>query len=1018
MATPLLELRGVTKSFGPKVANDRVSLTVEPGRVHALVGENGAGKTTLMTMIAGTARPDDGTIVFDGRAVDITSPQVASGLGIGMVHQHFKLVPSLTVAANVFLGRELRTRAGVLDTDAMEAQVAALGKRFGLDIAPRARVADLSVGVRQRVEVLKALSHDTRLLILDEPTAVLTPGETDELFVVIRSLAERGCAVLFISHKLGEVLQIADEVTVIRDGRTIDTLPAAGLSQADIAQMMVGREVLLRIDHTPATPGEEVLAVEDLRVVDGRGVTVVDNLSLSVRAGEIVGIAGVEGNGQSELSAAIAGMQPVDGGRVRLRGTDITTASVARRRHAGLAYIPEDRQEVGSGPTLSVAENIAPTHLRAPVARHGWISNRGMHAFARELIARFDVRGASSATPIGTLSGGNVQKVVIAREFSTDPDLLMVSQPTRGVDVGAMEFVHNAVVVRRDKGAGVLLISADLGEVMSLSDRLLVMFRGQIVAEFTQETMSEAAVGLAMAGTRPSEQKVAEAVAAHEEVVALVSAQDGGDTSLLVGDTSSPRGDTSLADGVGTAPAASSPAELPAGRHAAASPAAASAARPAAGTAATDTDAAGRTEGAVGTERGDGTGRRLRLGVDRLLHASVQPVVAILFSLLVGAVIILALGESPLRAYGELFFSSFRSPQGIGALVAQFIPLVVLSAAVIISFRAGFFNIGGEGQLYIGAFTGALAGFTFTSLPGPLLTLVVLVFGMLGGLIWGLIPGALLAFWRVDIIVTTLMMSSIAIRLTAYLVTGPFQDPTAGLAASEKIAPQALFTIFSPPLGIGTDLLVALVAVVVLGLVLTRSVWGLKVRQLGEMNRFAEYTGVSTKAMSMQVMALSGAFSGLAGAIFVLGPNGGRFLQTFSPGYGFLGITVALLARLNPWAAIVAAAFYANMMAGSNAMQINTAVPFPLVNVLQGLIILTITAVFVIDRRTRRRVLGLVRGRRGTGGAAASGAQTGKPAPASPPDGREAPGVPPPGSPDPAPEGADEKPATTRRGEI
>ncbi|WP_235502199.1 ABC transporter ATP-binding protein, partial [Angustibacter sp. Root456] len=527
MATPLLELQELTKSFGPVLANDRISLKVHAGRIHALVGENGAGKTTLMTMIAGTARPDSGVISVDGRPTQITSPLKASALGFGMVHQHFKLVPSLTVAANVFLGRELRTRTGQLDTAAMEEQVAELSRRFGLAIDPRAKVADLSVGLRQRVEVLKALSHDTRLLILDEPTAVLTPSESDDLFVVIRSLAERGCAVVFISHKLGEVLSIADEITVIRDGRTIATRPAVGLSEPDIARMMVGREVLLRLKHTPANPQQEVLAIDDLTVVDARGVTAVDHVSLGVRAGEIVGIAGVEGNGQSELAAAIAGMQDVASGRVRLAGDDITRASVAKRRAAGLAYIPEDRHEEGTAPSLSVAENIVATHLRAPVARAGWVSTRGMRSMATRLIRTFDIRGARPSTPVGSLSGGNMQKVVIAREFEADPSFLMVSQPTRGVDVGAMEFVHNALVSARDRGAGVLLLSADLNEVMSLSDRLLVMYRGTVVAEFTQETMTETAVGLAMAGVRPDSEAVTEAAKEHERAVEQLAARQG-----------------------------------------------------------------------------------------------------------------------------------------------------------------------------------------------------------------------------------------------------------------------------------------------------------------------------------------------------------------------------------------------------------------------------------------------------------------------------------------------------------
>ncbi|WP_082812635.1 ATP-binding cassette domain-containing protein [Cellulomonas timonensis] len=948
MATPLLELRHITKAFGPKVANDDISLSVLPGRIHALVGENGAGKTTLMTMIAGTAQPDSGSILFDGREVRITSPQKASALGIGMVHQHFKLVPSLTVAANVFLGRELRSKSGTLDAKRMEAEVAALSERFGLEIDPQAKVSTLSVGLRQRVEVLKALSHDTRLLILDEPTAVLTPGESEEMFAVIRSLAQKGCAVLFISHKLGEVLEIADTITVIRDGRSIDTRPAAGLSQADIAQMMVGREVLLRIAHTPANPGATVLGVDGLTVVDDRGVTVIDGLSLQVRSGEIVGIAGVEGNGQSELAAAVAGMQGIDAGRIALAGKDVSGATVAARRAAGLAYIPEDRHEVGTGPSLSVTENLIPTHLTAPVATHGWVSASRSNAFARRMIANFDVRGAQPSTPIQTLSGGNIQKVVIAREFESDPKLLMVSQPTRGVDVGAMEFVHNAIVSQRDQGAGVLLLSADLNEVMSLSDRLLVMFRGQIVAEFTQENMSEAAVGLAMAGIAPDPQDMARAEASHAAIAAERAQADAAATAALAAGGDAP-----------AAPHEAAPAE----------------------------------------QAPESLQQRLARAGGAALRGSAQPVMAIVLSLLIGAIVILALGQNPIAAYNELFFSNFRAPFGVASLISQFIPLAVLSAAVIISFRAGFFNIGGEGQLFIGAFCGAWAGFTFTDLPAPLLTVVMMVCGMLGAMIWGAIPGALLAFWRVDIIVTTLMMSTIATLLTAYLVTGPFRDPGAGLAASPKILPGARLPMFSAPYGLGMDLVVAMLIVVALGLVLTRSVWGLRVRQLGEMNRFAEYTGVNPKMMSIQVMAISGAVAGLAGTLFVLGPNGGRFLQTFSPGYGFLGITVALLARLNPWAAVLAAAFYANMMAGSNAMQINTSVPFPLVNVLQGLIILSITAVFLVDRRTRDRILAMLPGRRraavATAGAGSAAVDTaphkepvlaGSPSGATPPD--------------------------------
>ena len=898
MTGPLLQLRGVTKTFGTLVANDHVDLDVAPGRIHALVGENGAGKTTLMSMINGTAVPDSGTLVYDGVEVSITTPQQAAALGIGMVFQHFKLVGSLTVAANVFLGREI-TKNGQLDTDAMEAEVTRLSTRFGLEVEPTEITSELSVGELQRVEVLKALSHETRLLILDEPTAVLTPSETDDLFVVVRELAKSGVAVIFISHKLDEVLAIADEVTVIRDGRVIDTVPAAGLTKERIATMMVGREVLLRIEHTPANPGDTVLDVASLTVVDDRGVTALDHVSLSVRAGEIVGIAGVDGNGQSELLEAIAGLEKADEGTVTLKGVDITRSSIAARREAGLAYIPDDRHHVGTAPKMSVADNMAATHLKPPVATLGWLSLNGMRQFAARLIRTFDVRGANAATPVGSLSGGNMQKVVIAREFESDPPLLVVSQPTRGVDVGAMEFVHRSLVDARDRGAAVLLVSADLNEVMSLSDRLLVIHRGHIVDEFTQDTMSEVAVGLAMGGQAADDDAIARAKALHAEKAELVSTDLDGD---------------GIPDELQKKPVAVVAPTL--------------------------------------EERADevlpprATGSTILRNV--FTNAS-QPILAIVAALVIGAIIIALLGKNPALAYSELFISPLSTPYGLGALLAHTVQLLILSAAVIVSFRAGFFNIGGEGQLYVGALAGALTGIALknSSLPSFLVIILVMLVGFVAGALWGLIPGALLAGWGVNIIVTTLMMSSIATLLTQYLVTGPFRDPSYGSVGSAKLGANALLPILSPEYSLTPDIFIALAVVVILGLVLTRSVWGLKVRELGEMNRFAEYTGVNPKSMSMQVMALSGAVAGLSGTLYVIGPNStARFVQTFSPGYGFTAMTVALLARLNPWVAILAAVFYADMIAGSSSMQANAEVPKPLVDVILGLIVLMITATF------------------------------------------------------------------------
>ena len=910
MAAPLLQLRHVTKTFGTLVANDNVDLDVLPGRVHALVGENGAGKTTLMSMLNGTGLPDSGTIIYDGKEVSITTPQQAAALGIGMVFQHFKLVGSLTVAANVFLGREITTR-GQLDTSAMEAEVKRLSEQFGLEVDPTETTSELSVGELQRVEVLKALSHQTRLLILDEPTAVLTPSETDDMFVVIRELAKSGVAVIFISHKLDEVLAIADEVTVIRDGRVIDTVPAAGLTKERIATMMVGREVLLRIEHTPSHPGDSVLEVADLTVIDDRGVTALDHVSLSVRAGEIVGIAGVDGNGQSELLESIAGLDRPSFGSIRLKGEDITKASIAARRDAGLAYIPDDRHHVGTAPRMSVADNVGATHLNPPVARAGWLSMSGLSQFAADLIKKFDIRGATPATPVASLSGGNMQKVVIAREFESDPPLLVVSQPTRGVDVGAMEFVHRALVSARDRGAAVLLVSADLNEVMSLSDRLLVIHRGHIVDEFTHDSMSEIAVGLAMGGQAVDEAAIAAANALHAEKAELVSTDLDGD-----GIPDELQKKVSVAP---TPPMTAAPA------HEEAFP----------------TRSTGST------------------AIKTIFTNAAQPILAVVAALVIGAIIIALLGKDPVAAYSELFISSLTTPYGIGALLAHTVQLMILSAAVIVSFRAGFFNVGGEGQLYVGALAGALTGIALksSSLPSIVVILLVLLVAFVVGGVWGWIPGALLAFWNVNIIVTTLMMSSIATLLTQYLVTGPFVDKSYGSVGSKKLGPNAMLPVWNAEYSLTPDIVIAVVIVVILGLILTRSVWGLKVRELGEMNRFAEYTGVNPRTMSMQVMTLSGAVAGMSGALYVIGPNStARFLQTFSPSYGFTALTVALLARLNPWVAIVAALFYADMLAGSSSMQANADVPKPLVDVILGLIVLMITATFAWNWARRKKV--------------------------------------------------------------
>jgi simple sugar transport system ATP-binding protein len=495
-------MQGITKFFPSSqvVANDRVDFSAEAGEVHALVGENGAGKTTLMNMLYGLIKPDSGAICVDGREVSIGHPDDAIRLGIGMVHQHFKLVPSFTVAENIMLGMEPST-AGVLRRSEEIEQVRKLAEDFGLPVDPTVPVRDLPVGMQQRVEILKTLERRARILILDEPTAVLTPQESRELFKVVRRLAESGRTVIFITHKLLEVMDVADRVSVMRKGEMVGVKRIADTDIADMARMMVGREVLFRIDKKPAQPGPAVLEVNNLVVAATGGVPAVLNVSFTVRAGEVLGIAGVNGNGQSELVEAVAGMRPVEGGAVRLQGQDVSRLSVGGHRRRGLAHIPEDRMETGLNLATTLEENLIVSRYQSPeFSRLGWLLPGPVQRFAQQTVERFAIRAARPGSGIATLSGGNLQKVVLGRELAGGPKLIIANQPTRGLDVGSIEFVHQTLLEARDRGAAILLVSVELDEILSLSDRIAVMFRGRIVGEMPAAEATPEKLGILMAG--------------------------------------------------------------------------------------------------------------------------------------------------------------------------------------------------------------------------------------------------------------------------------------------------------------------------------------------------------------------------------------------------------------------------------------------------------------------------------------------------------------------------------------
>ena len=494
-----LELRGITKRFGSFTANDSISLIVEPGQIHSLLGENGAGKSTLMNVLFGLLRPDEGEILIDGVVTPISDSGDAVRRGLGMVHQHFMLVPVFSVTENVVLGFEPTKSFNRVDYVKATEDIRRLSQLFNLEVDPDAVIENLPVGLQQRVEIIKALSHDAELLILDEPTAVLTPQEIESLMEVMRSLAAAGKSILFITHKLKEVKAIADVITVIRQGRVVATAEPTA-TESELASLMVGRDVKLTVEKSPYNPGDEVLQIRDLVVLDDRGLVAVNGVSLDVRAGEVLALAGVQGNGQTEFVEALVGMRPVLSGTITLHGRDVTNLSPRQALDAGIGHIPEDRQRDGLVLTMSIADNLVlNTPRRAPFAAHGTRNLAAVNENAVRLVKEFDVRTTSIQAPASSLSGGNQQKVIVARELSRSLEFLVASQPTRGLDVGSIEYVHRQIVEHRNQGNGSLIVSSELDEVLALGDRIAVMFEGKI-SGIVEPSTSRESIGLLMAG--------------------------------------------------------------------------------------------------------------------------------------------------------------------------------------------------------------------------------------------------------------------------------------------------------------------------------------------------------------------------------------------------------------------------------------------------------------------------------------------------------------------------------------
>ncbi|HGS1446342.1 TPA: ABC transporter ATP-binding protein [Streptococcus pneumoniae] len=503
----VIEMRDITKVFGGFVANDKINLHLRKGEIHALLGENGAGKSTLMNMLAGLLEPTSGEIAVNGQVVNLDSPSKAASLGIGMVHQHFMLVEAFTVAENIILGSEL-TKNGVLDIAGASKEIKALSERYGLAVDPSAKVADISVGAQQRVEILKTLYRGADILIFDEPTAVLTPSEIDELMAIMKNLVKEGKSIILITHKLDEIRAVSDRVTVIRRGKSIETVEIAGATNADLAEMMVGRSVSFKTEKQASKPKEVVLSIKDLVVNENRGVPAVKNLSLDVRAGEIVGIAGIDGNGQSELIQAITGLRKVESGSIELKGDSIVGLHPRQITELSVGHVPEDRHRDGLILEMMISENIAlQTYYKGPHSKNGILNYSNITSYAKKLMEEFDVRAASELVPAAALSGGNQQKAIIAREIDRDPDLLIVSQPTRGLDVGAIEYIHKRLIEERDNGKAVLVVSFELDEILNVSDRIAVIHDGKIQGIVSPETTNKQELGVLMAGGNLGKEK-------------------------------------------------------------------------------------------------------------------------------------------------------------------------------------------------------------------------------------------------------------------------------------------------------------------------------------------------------------------------------------------------------------------------------------------------------------------------------------------------------------------------------
>ena len=894
-------MTGISKRFGDVLANDLAHFELLPGEVHGLLGENGAGKTSLMNTLFGLYHPDAGSILIRGQPAAFHSPQDAIRAGIGMVHQSFRNIPTLTVAENVILG--LPQKGAALDLRRPAQRIAELSERYHLDIDPLAPLWQLSAGEQQRVEILKALYRDANILILDEPTSVLTPPEAEGLFQSIEKMTAAGNGVIFISHRLAEVMHICQRITIMRDGRTVSTVSREQTTQEDLACLMVGREVIFQLEPPAHDAGKILLRLQGISAKNDAGRDALKHVDLDLRCGEILGIAGVAGNGQSELAEVIAGLRPAAAGSLFFKGERVDGLPPQELIRRGMAHMPEKPRQMGILPNFSIEENSILKVSGQPPFRQGWFLNfNEIGARADALMKAFDIRAPGRKTRAGKLSGGNLNKLILASELCRNPDLIVAVNPTAGLDVGATETIRKHLLDQRLQDKAVLLISSDLEEVMSISDRVAVLYQGRLSQEFETAAISRQEIGLQMAGSQVE--------------------RPGGAADPRPALDMQP-GEAACAGGELIAYTVPPPAE--------------------------------RMRQVFDL-------KRLRdlfvdsSGPESLLGA----LFSIGLSLLIVGLLIAAMGVSPLRAYAALWRSAFGSPAGFGETLVRTTPLLLTGLSMVVAYRCGIWSIGAEGQLYAGAIGATLAGILTVGLPAWLHLPLVLLVGFLFGAAYGALPGAMLVYRKANELITTMMLNYIAVFIAGYLITGsgPLRD-TSGI----KFRPQSLPIAETAQLSVILDgtrahagILIALLAAVLVFILLWKTVLGYRIRAVGDNPTAARFGGIRVGRSIILAMAISGGLAGVAGMVEVSGVQG-YLVEMLSADYGYTGIAVALLGGLHPAGAVLTALFFGALGAGAAGLQRAVGVPTATTLIIQGLVLMFVLArgAFRLHRRKPRK---------------------------------------------------------------